>query len=239
MPAIPIAGATLMCPLSSHLSVSNRRKFASKLYRHPIRLFDALNRNVFFSEFISSSLSSAKRFSRRIDLYSYLNEWLACPIDYLEFGVWRGESIRAWARLNESSKSRFFGFDTFEGLPEDWNGLRRQGAFNTDGRIPNGGDRRVRFVRGLFQSSLRPFLKEFVPKNRLVVHVDSDLYSSALFALSSLDGLLVPGSVLIFDEFYDLQNEFAAWCDYSRSFYRKARGLAFTADYVQTGLEML
>lgn len=219
--------------------VSTRRKFAGLLYRRQIGLFDSLNKNVVFSNFIESTLPAAKSFGRRIDFYSYLNELLACPIDYLEFGVWKGESIAAWARLNESLKSRFFGFDTFEGLPEDWNAFSRQGAFSTDGKTPISNDQRVRFVSGLFQKSLRPFLREFAPQNRLVVHIDSDLYSSALFVLSSLDVLLVPGTILIFDEFYDLQNEFAAWLDYSRSYYREARGLAFTTGYVQTALEMI
>jgi hypothetical protein len=236
-------GIQLLPCLSAQREVSKRRTFAARLYFRPILLFDSLNKNVIFSDFIDSALSSAKGFTQRIDFYSYLNELLACPIDYLEFGVWKGESISQSplgqnSILNEYSESRFFGFDTFEGLPEDWNVLRRQGAFSSDGRVPNSGDQRVRFVRGLFQNSLRPFLKEFAAQNRLVVHVDSDLYSSALFALSSLDVLLVPGSILIFDEFYDLQNEFAAWWDYSRSFYRKARGLAFTTDYVQIALEM-
>jgi O-methyltransferase len=219
--------------------MSARRKFAGLLYRRQIGLFDSLNKNVLFSSFLGSTLQSAKSFNRRIDFYAYLNELLACPIDYLEFGVWKGESISNWSSLNQCLNSRFFGFDTFEGLPEDWTALLRRGAFSTDGKIPNSNDERIRFVSGLFQKSLRPFLKEFAPWNRLVVHIDSDLYSSALFALSSLDGLLVPGSIVIFDEFYDLQNEFAAWLDYSRSFYRDARGLAFTTGYVQTALEML
>jgi len=44
----------------------------------------------------------------------------------LEFGVWQGESTRFFAGLNRSPSSRFYGFDSFEGLPEDWRGMAHE-----------------------------------------------------------------------------------------------------------------
>ena len=41
----------------------------------------------------------------------------------------------------------------------------------------------------------------FDSRSRLVVNNDSDLYSSTLFTLASLNMLLVPGAVLILDDF--------------------------------------
>jgi len=41
----------------------------------------------------------------------------------LEFGVWKGDSIRYFAKRIPSFK--FFGFDSFEGLEEDWIGSRQ------------------------------------------------------------------------------------------------------------------
>ena len=59
-----------------------------------------------------------------------------CAIDYLEFGVYRGASIRAWVGLSAHKESRFIGFDSFEGLPERWSGSLGAGAFDAGGNIP-------------------------------------------------------------------------------------------------------
>jgi hypothetical protein len=58
---------------------------------------------------------------------------------YLEFGVWRGKSLRYWvSHINEPS-ARFVGFDSFEGLPDDWNWSMRRAAFSVAGTLPRSG----------------------------------------------------------------------------------------------------
>src|SRR6516162_2994666 len=54
----------------------------------------------------------------RLEMYRYVDETSIRQeaIDYLEFGVFQGESIRRWTNLNKNKDSRFFGFDSFEGL---------------------------------------------------------------------------------------------------------------------------
>lgn len=111
-----------------------------------------------------------------------------------EFGVWQGESLRALAQRSGSAQSRFYGFDSFQGLPEDWTAAHPKGTFDTGGRMPHVDDPRVQFVPGWFHASLPKFLAEHpdlvqsMQSGRLplVVHVDSDLFSSALFVLSFL-----------------------------------------------------
>lgn len=198
------------------------------MYRRPIHLFTRLNANVQFREFVRP-LRNTPRFPERLEMYEWLNrEWLkGTAVDYLEFGVFQGESLRSWCRLNQNAESRFVGFDSFEGLPEDWTPEKRAGTFKTD--LPSIDDSRCRLVKGLFQDSLYPFLDGFRPRGRLVVHIDCDLYSSALFCLAALNCWLIPGSIVIFDEFYDLENEFAAFCDWSRAFYKTGVGIASTS----------
>lgn len=120
----------------------------------------------------------------------------------LEFGVWKGDSTRFFAGLNRSPASRFYGFDSFEGLPEDWRGMAHA-RFDVGGSLPQIDDSRVTFVKGWFRDTLPPMLDHLVEASRdrsLVVHYDADLYSSTLYLLFTL-GSRFKRYTFIFDEF--------------------------------------
>jgi len=176
-------------------------------------------------------------------MYSYLNRTFFndgnSPVDYLEFGVFRGDSLRSWCKLNASPESRLFGFDSFEGLPEDWTTERPRSSFTTSGKTPDIGDPRVHFVVGWFQHSLPGFLNSYEPKNRLLVHIDSDLYSSSLYCLTSLDHRMPAGTFVIFDEFYDVLHEYRALTDYTGAYMRKYRIVAATQGFNKATVELL
>jgi O-methyltransferase len=184
-------------------------------------------------------------FTHRFEMYKFLqaNHLGGGPIDYLEFGVWRGETIRLWSEQDRDPASRFWGFDSFEGLPEDWAGSFKtmpKGTFDTGGALPAIDDARVGFVKGWFQTSLPPFLETFRPRNRLVVHCDADLYTSTLYVLCKLDPILKPGSIVIFDEFSSADGEARALVDYSSSFLRKYKILCKTGEFCdQVAIEIL
>jgi O-methyltransferase len=159
----------------------------------------------------------------------------------LEFGVYKGDSIKGWTNTNTNTKSRFFGFDSFFGLPEDWKSFTvrlPKGTFDMKGRMPSIHDRRVHLIKGIFQKTLPNFLMEFDPKNRLVIHCDADLYTSTLYALATMDKISIPGSIVIFDEFSCFHNEFKALLDYSSSFMRKYNVIASTSDYSQLAIKI-
>jgi hypothetical protein len=175
-------------------------------------------------------------FDLRTDMYDYLQAKHigTDPIDYLEFGVYEGGSIARWAELNTHEDSRFVGFDTFEGLPEQWqriNDKMQRSTFDTGGAVPQIADDRVEFVKGLFQDTLGAFLASFQPRSRLVMHCDADLYSSTLYALTKCDDLLVPGSIVIFDEFSSVLNEFSALADYCSAYRRSYEVIGATSEY--------
>jgi O-methyltransferase len=201
------------------------------LFRLPLplaRRLGSLAQLVRFGEFVKQSgLDRVPQFTSIPDLYRFLHDQtcsVARPLTYLEFGVYRGESMRRWTTMNSSADSRFFGFDTFYGLPEPWKlgwgkNLDR-GHFSTDGQTPDLADARVSFVKGLFQETLPSFLKTFQQRGQLVVHCDADLYTSALYVLSHLDEFLLPSSLVIFDEFGTVNHEFRAFVDYTAAFRR-------------------
>jgi len=181
-------------------------------------------------------------FPGRDEMYDYINRRWMCdgqtPIDFLEFGVFQGASLRKWCALNRHPESRLFGFDSFDGLPEDWLDGWPKGTFSTGGKAPELSDSRVKLVVGLFQNSLQSFLTPFVPKNRIVVHSDCDLYSSTLYCLTTLNSLLPKETIIIFDDFHDPIHEYRALSDYCSAYRRKYTVLAATQRFRQVTIEL-
>lgn len=172
-----------------------------------------------------SHYGATPQFADRYALYQYIasNYLVKGSIDYLEFGVYSGASMKKWLEIVPDPGSRFYGFDTFSGLPEAWTtatGSVPKGTFDVGGRTPDLGDGRTEFVAGVFQESLAPFLKDFSPQKQLVIHCDADLYSATLFVLSRCNDILVPGSIVLFDEFSTIEHEFRALADYCSAYCR-------------------
>jgi tetratricopeptide (TPR) repeat protein len=113
----------------------------------------------------------------------------------LELGVRFGTTL---SLLHQAVDQPVHGFDTFEGLPEAWHTLPA-GAYSTGGRVPDLGPG-VSLHRGLFADTLPGFLADHPGPVRLA-HVDCDLYSATATALEALAPRIVPGTVLVFDEY--------------------------------------
>lgn len=115
---------------------------------------------------------------------------------FLEFGVASGRSINYFAELRP--ECNFHGFDSFEGLPEDWNGWNvKKGAFARKS-LPQV-RQNVTLHKGWFDQSLPEFLRDN-HENVAFLHVDCDLYSSAKCIFEQLADRIVPGTVIVFDE---------------------------------------
>lgn len=185
-------------------------------------------------------------FNERTELYNYINREIILnkAILYLEFGVYKGATIKYFANINADPNSKFIGFDTFTGLPENWVELSRtvnKKTFDTSGELPHTNDCRISFVKGLFQDTLPECLKEYKSNyvnEQLVIHVDCDLYSSALYVLTYLNHFLVPGTVIIFDEFYSVMHEFRALEDYCSAYIRSYQVISATKDHIQVAIKM-
>ncbi len=162
------------------------------------------------------------------------------PVDYLEFGVAGGYSFNDWMQLNKNPSSRFYGFDSFEGLPEHWHTDAPKGAYTTGGTIPKTDDPRAQFIVGLFQQTVENFARNFKPQNRLVLHMDADLYSSTLYCLMNFNSHIKPGTIILFDEFNanGFTDEFAALQDYCQACYRDYKFIACRNDHAKIAIEI-
>jgi hypothetical protein len=118
---------------------------------------------------------------------------------WLEFGVWSGSSINTIA---EHTRRAVFGFDSFQGLPEDWDRgfgqLEKASAFDRGGVMPEVADNVV-LIKGWFDQTLPPFL-QIAHEPIAFMHVDCDLYSSTKTIFDALGARLQAGTVIVFDE---------------------------------------
>lgn len=168
----------------------------------------------------------------RFDLYRHV--LLDCglaesPIDYIEFGVYAGESIRWWTENATHPESTFTGFDTFTGLPDAWGGFPA-GHFSTEGLTPDVPDERCSWQVGLFQQTLPRFLRDHDWAHTTLVHFDADLFTSTLYAFASVAPRLKPGDVILFDEFSTVLHEFRAYIDVASAFKLRCRVLGAVND---------
>jgi len=128
-----------------------------------------------------------------------------------EFGVATGRTINHIARLKP--KDIIHGFDSFEGLPEDWTSRMPKGFFRRTA-VPKVREN-VKLHIGWFNITLPGFKAKYGNTPLQLLHIDSDLYSSAVTILNTLKDNIVPGTVIIFDEYINYPgwelDEFKAW----------------------------
>ncbi len=138
--------------------------------------------------------------------------------DYLEFGVFQGNSFILAARLAQKygmNKMRYFAFDSFEGLPEGEGQCFHRGDYccSEQGFMHMVGKAGVRLhkvvlVKGWYDKSLTVGTKKRYQLDRAaVIHVDCDLYSSTKIVLPFIEDLLQKGTILIFDDWYAFHNQ--------------------------------
>ena len=173
-------------------------------------------------------------YSRRYNLYEEISKAEKLDIssiDYFEFGVCGGHSFKWWLGHNKNADSKFYGFDTFEGLPENF-GPFAKGSMAVALESLNINDARGSFYKGLFQDTLVPFLEQYKSKRKKLIHLDADLFSATLFSLTQLYRFLNDGDILLFDEFAVPKHEFMAFKIFTESFYVKYEVIGAANNYL-------
>lgn len=166
-------------------------------------------------------------FNRRYYAIEQLAAYLVgakIPGDYLEFGVYNGRTfIHAYKWMAKLFKSmHFFAFDSFEGLPEP-KGIDSQGGFSSNYHLGEFSCseqeflkiikkekldlKRVKIVKGWFNKTLKQNKSKYYGIKKIaVVWIDCDLYESTVPVLKFITPFLVPGSVIIFDDWHAFRN---------------------------------
>ena len=123
---------------------------------------------------------------------------------FTEFGVADGAGCNFFAKFLQAQDKHIHGFDSFEGLEEDWTGWyngRETGAFSQGGKLPNVRGN-VTLVKGWIQDTLPGYLDETGDEAFSFIHMDMDTYTPTRFALEAVKPRLRAGSAILFDELY-------------------------------------
>ena len=172
---------------------------------------------------------------------------------WLEFGVYRGRTI---CNISENTNKIVYGFDSFEGLHEHWDSDNPKGIYSLNGRIPEGAicgedwevpykmrpwPENVKLIQGYFGDTLPQFLVEHTGPIAFL-HIDSDLYSSARYVLDTLAERIVPGTVIVFDEYFNFpgwqQDEFRAWQEFVAKKRIKYEYLGFVSGHQEVAIKV-
>jgi predicted O-methyltransferase YrrM len=174
-------------------------------------------------DFIDAHMPDAIGLETPKALLTFAVSTVTLPGQVLEFGVNAGGTIRHLAKLMPNR--HLHGFDSFEGLPEAWSGNNlAAGAFSRGGKLPKVPPN-VTLHKGWFSDTLPGFVAAHTEPVAFL-HVDCDIYSSTKTIFDALAAQIIPGTVIVFDEFFNYPNwqahEYRAFMEFL-----KARGLGF------------
>lgn len=171
-------------------------------------------------EFIPEWYYSEKRFSDRWSLLSH-----ACSVlkdgDIAEFGVRNGLTLTHIIKATHGQR-KYWGFDSFKGMPSSkYRTSYTKGTLRTP-KIPKFNTNNVTIVKGWFSKSLRSHKKYF--DKLAMIHIDCDIYESAVLVLNYCHSFIQEGTIIQFDEIHGsrkanpMMHEYRAWQEYIHKF---------------------
>ena len=191
------------------------------------------------AEFILENLRVAETFGHPHDTLRHALGLIEIPGMALEFGVASGTTLRIVAEAFTEREGTVAGFDVFSGLPETWRTGFPVGEFAQESipEVPG-----AQLVPGLFEDTLPSFLNDESGPVAFL-HLDADLYSSTKTVLDLLGDRLVPGSIVVFDEFFNYpgwqQHEYRAWTEFVTRTGISFEYLGYTVDNEQVVVKIV
>lgn len=250
-------GLLLLLLLCARLVYRVRDRYIPNLYARDIRVYDNAYR-----AFISRTLLDLRRCRIKGHTLFWEASRLATPSSQnadellLDLGVWIGWSTRL---TSDASGRTVYGFDTFEGLVEDWQVddqvLIKRGSFSlsdpfaqriirdtgvslNDG-VPDALGRKVQFIKGSTYETLAPFLADRPVAPIRLFHMDLDTYESCLHALETCKDRFIEGSILVFDEYLVTNGEMLAFYEFQRDYELEWRYRAWGLEGMEANMEMV
>ena len=171
------------------------------------------------AEYALNNFNNASYFPNKSQLYQYIQSEVVSRTNtehiHAEFGVFKGQSINYFADCNH--ELRWYGFDSFEGLPEDWSGNgKMKEHFTTAGELPKV-RQNVTLIAGLFEITLPQWVSA-QNKPFAFLHLDADLYSSTKQVLDIASSYIDENTLFLFDEYFGYvgweNGEHKAWIEW-------------------------
>lgn len=193
-------------------------------YRYRYNIFDSIHKEATKDsvKYICENASNSVMFRNRKQLLKFALKEYVKNSEYkdklfLEFGVFEGSTINFCSSLIPEAK--FYGFDSFEGLPET-SGVWVKGEFDVKEKLPKV-NKNVSLIKGYFNETLPKFLGEHKEKAAFI-HIDCDLYSSTKTIFDNIYDRIVPNTVIQFDEYYNYpgwrNHEFKAFQEFCKKY---------------------
>lgn len=197
------------------------------------------------ARYVLENMRAVPNFDTDYDLHKWvattqLNDKLLSDGWILEFGVATGRTLNQFAKW---LPNKFvFGFDGFEGLPEDWTSRMRKGFFARS-KLPKVRSN-CQLVVGWFDQTLPGFKANRIKNGPIaLLHVDCDLYSSTVTILNNLKDNIVPGTVIVFDEYINYPgwqlDEFKAWQEHCKKHKIKYEYIGYVSKHQKVAVRVL
>lgn len=186
----------------AHIFVGICRHLPVTLYRNAAELGQSLEYSLWVTrEFGRDSTF----FATREQLWSRMLSCLMqdAEVTVFEFGVAYGYTTQWW--LSRSSLiDKWYGYDTFTGLPEAWRHFAA-GDFGANGKPPEISDSRIEWVVGKVENTFSATMiqgssSERKTRNQRVFIFDLDLYEPTKCVAEQVFPQLQEGDLLYFDE---------------------------------------
>ena len=250
-------GLLLLLLLCARLVYQDRDRYIPNLYARDIRVYDDAYR-----AFIGRTLSELRQCRIRGHTLLWEASRLALPRRQdsdellLDLGVWIGWSTRL---ISDACDRTVYGFDTFEGLVEDWQvddqTVIKRGAFSLSDSfaqrfirdtgvslhngLPAALGRKVQFIRGSTYETLAPFLADRPAAPIRLFHMDLDTYESCLHALETCKDHFIEGSILVFDEYLVTNGEMRAFYEFQSQYELEWRYRTWGLEIMEMNVEMV